>query len=381
MAHDLILTDGHVIDPAQGIDGPAAVAFMDGKVSAVGKDLDPKSAKAVKSVKGLTVIPGIVDLHTHVYWGGTSLGVDPDDLARASGTTTSIDAGSAGAGNFHGFRAHVIERVQSRVLAYLNISFAGIFGVSAKVKYGEAQVPELLNVGECVRVAREHPDLIVGVKVRIGLNTSGTMGLGALDLCRGAADLLDMPMMTHMGPAPPRFADVIDRLRPGDVLTHCCRPTMNHALDAKGRVLPMAEAARKRGVVFDLGHGAGSFSFDTALAMLKAGFPPDVISSDVHVNSIGGPAYNNLVTMSKMLSLGMSLKDVVKASTETPARAVRRPELGTLKAGSPGDAVVLELQEGEFDYADVVGKTLKGRYRLGLRGIVLGGRWWHNGEG
>ncbi len=380
MQHDLMIVDGHVIDPAQGIDGPADVAFANGKVSAIGPSLDRKSAKDVRSARGRLVLPGIIDLHTHVYWGGTSLGIDAEKLGRDSGTTTSIDAGSAGAGNFPGFRKHVIEQSDVRILAYLNISFAGIFGLGKTLAYGEAQIPELMDIEECVRVANENRDLIVGVKVRIGYNTSGSLGIGALDVAREAAQLTGLPMMAHVGPPPPRFVDILERLRPGDVLTHCCRPRLSHALDTKGQVLPLAAEARKMGVIFDVGHGAGAFSFETAAAMLKAGFPPDVISSDVHIRSIDGPAISTLHTMSKMLCLGMPLNDVVRAATEAPARAVRRPDLGNLKVGAPGDAVLIELQSGNFDYLDTVGMTLAGKQRLGLRGTVLGGKWWHDGE-
>ncbi len=380
MQHDLMIVDGHVIDPAQGIDGPADVAFANGKVSAIGPGLDRKSAKEVRSARGRLVLPGIIDLHTHVYWGGTSLSIDAEKLGRDSGTTTSIDAGSAGAGNFPGFRRHVIEKSAVRILAYLNISFAGIFGLGKTLAYGEAQIPELMDIEECVRVANENRDLVVGVKVRIGYNTSGSLGIGALDVAREAAQLTGLPMMAHVGPPPPRFVDILERLRPGDVLTHCCRPRLSHALDTKGQVLPLAAEARKMGVIFDVGHGAGAFSFETAAAMLKAGFPPDVISSDVHIRSIDGPAISTLHTMSKMLCLGMPLKDVVRAATETPAKAVRRPDLGNLKVGAPGDAVLIELQSGSFDYLDTVGMTLAGKQRLGLRGTVLGGRWWHDGE-
>lgn len=380
MQHDLMIVDGHVIDPAQGIDGPADVAFANGKVSAIGPGLDRKSANEVRSARGKLVLPGIIDLHTHVYWGGTSLSIDAEKLGRDSGTTTSIDAGSAGAGNFPGFRRHVIEKSAVRILAYLNISFAGIFGLGKTLAYGEAQIPELMDIEECVRVANENRDLIVGVKVRIGYNTSGSLGIGALDIAREAAQLTGLPIMAHVGPPPPRFVDILERLRPGDVLTHCCRPRLSHALDTKGQVLPLAAEARKMGVIFDVGHGAGAFSFETAAAMLKAGFPPDVISSDVHIRSIDGPAISTLHTMSKMLCLGMPLNDVVRAATEAPAKAVRRPDLGNLKVGAPGDAVLIELQSGNFDYLDTVGMTLAGKQRLGLRGTVLGGKWWHDGE-
>jgi len=329
----------------------------------------------VREVGGRIVTPGLIDIHTHVYWGGTSLGVDPVAFATRCAATTLIDAGSAGAANFHGFRRHVIEPSPIRILAYLNISYPGIFAFGKPVMVGECSDLRLLDAGECVRVAGEHRDLVVGVKVRVGGGASGGSGATPLYLALDAADELDLPVMAHLDRLPPARHEVLPRLRAGDVLTHCFRPFPNAPIHGDGRMRTEVLEARARGVLFDIGHGAGSFAFRSARAALAHGFPPDMISSDVHILSIDGPAFNLLVTMSKLLCLGMSLGDVIRCATEGPARGIRRPDLGTLKVGSAGDASVLDLVDGEFDYVDVVEETVKGKQRLFPVGMVVAGNW------
>jgi dihydroorotase len=191
-----------------------------------------------------------------------------------------------------------------------------------------------------------------------------------------AADQSGLPLMAHIDHPPPTYEEIVGALRPGDVLTHAFRPFPNAPCNAQGAVKEAVVEARRRGVIFDIGHGKGSFSFRTARAMLAAGFEPDVISSDVHTLCIEGPAYDQVTTMSKFLVMGMSLYDVVKTSTVNPATALRRPELGSLKAGSAGDATVLTVEEGEFDYEDVVGEHMSGDRCIVSEGVVLGGRWW-----
>jgi dihydroorotase len=375
---DLVITGGRVLDPGQGIDRVADVAFADGKVAALEDRIAPEQARALVDAAGRLVTPGLIDLHSHVYWGGTALGVDADQIARRSGTTTFVDAGSAGAGNFIGFRRHVIERARVRILAYLNISFAGIYAFSERVMVGECGDLRLCDPVEAVETAREHLDLVVGVKVRIG-KIASEGGLAPLDLARQAADELQIPVMSHLDLPPPTHADLMPRLRPGDVLTHCFRPFPNAPLVAGHDIRAEVKAARERGVIFDIGHGKGSFGFATARAMLKEGFRPDVISSDVHALCIDGPAFDLLVTMSKFVCLGLPLPEVIRAATTAPAAAIHRPELGTLRPGAAGDAAVLELQTGRFDYTDVQGEHMAGSQRLVCHGIVCGGRWWPNG--
>jgi dihydroorotase len=372
---DIVLTGGRVVDPSQNLDAVADVAFAGGKVAAVGPNL-AGDAKSVRDVTGRLVVPGLIDIHAHIYWGATYLSVEPERVARMSGTTTFVDAGSAGAGTFHGFRRHIVEPSPFRIVAFLNISHAGIYGYGPGFMVGESHDLRLLNAGACVKVAREHEDLIVGVKVRLGSNVSELVGIGALDVAVEAAEELDLPVMVHIGPPPPRRKDILERLRPGDILTHCCRMFPNAAVDRSRNIHREVAEARERGIIFDVGHGRGSFDFDVARAMVDAGFVPDVLSSDVHVNSIGGPAFDVLVTMSKFLSLGVPMMDVVRAATQNPAAAIGRPELGSLKPDAPGDAVVLRHEEGSFDYQDSLGQTVTGGQRLFPDGIVVGGAWW-----
>jgi dihydroorotase len=379
--YDLLLTGGTVLDPASDGDvAPARtadVAIDGGRIADVSPSLPRERARRTIDVRGRLVTPGLIDLHTHVYWGGTSLGVDPDALSAASGVTTHVDAGSSGAGNFPGFRRHLIERSRVRVLPFLNISFAGIFAFSRRVMVGESIDLRLLNVQEAVRVGQEHRDLILGMKVRLGLIAGEGQGLPPLQHTLQAAEALGVRMMVHTDNPPPTRREVLPLLRKGDILTHAFRPFPNGPTvdpGITGRILPELWEARERGVVIDIGHGMGSFSFESAEACLAQGFLPDVISSDVHALCIDGPAYDLPTTMSKLLSLGMPLERVIAAATSAPARAIGRPDLGTLRPGSPADVTVLDDRSGAFEYMDVTGRTMTGRRRLVPVLTVAGGQ-------
>ena len=377
MTYDLILRGGRVIDPSQRLDAVSDVAFAGGKVAKVAPKLQGSAGTDVRDVSGSIVTPGLIDLHTHVYWGGTSLGIDAEEFCRTSGVTTSVDTGSAGPGNFAGFRKHVIEPSQVRILAYLHVSHAGIFGFSNRVMVGESADLRLMNPIDAVEVANANRDVIVGIKVRVGLHASGTSGVVPLRIALEVADAVGMPLMAHIDHPPPSYEEVIGMLRPGDILTHAFRPFPNSPATHQGTVKKEVLDARKRGVRFDIGHGKGSFAFKTARAMLANGFLPDTISSDVHQLCINGPAFDQVTTMSKFLCMGMELPDVIAASTVNSAMALKRPELGSLKPGSVGDATVLSVKEGRFDYVDVVGEHLEGDRKIASEGVVVGGRWWH----
>jgi dihydroorotase len=377
MTYDLILRGGRIIDPSQKLDAVTDVAFAAGKVARIGAGLQGDAKTDVRDVSGRIVTPGLIDLHTHVYWGGTSLGVDAEDFCRRSGVTTCVDTGSAGPGNFAGFRKHVIERSAVRILAYLHVSFAGIYAFSPRVMVGESEEIRLMAPVDAAEVANANRDVIVGIKVRVGARASGRSGTVPLDVALQAAEQVGLPVMAHIDEPPPSYEEVLARLRPGDVLTHAFRPFPNSPATAQGTVKRAVIEARQRGVLFDIGHGKGSFAFKTARAMLANSFLPDTISSDVHQLCINGPAFDQVTTMSKFLCLGVPLNDVIAASTVNAAFALKRPELGSLKPGSVGDATILSVSEGRFDYVDVVGEHLTGDRKIASEGVVIAGRWWH----
>jgi dihydroorotase len=374
VSYELILKGGRVLDPSQGMDKVADIAFAGGKVAAIGAGLSSSGAQ-VHDIAGTIVSPGFIDLHTHVYWGGTSLGIDAGSIARSSGVTTFVDAGSAGPGNFAGFLKHVIEPSEPRILAYLHVSFAGIFAFSRRIMVGESGDMRLISPIDAVEVARANRDTIIGIKVRVGRFASGHSGIAPLDIALQVADEAGLPLMAHIDEPPPSYDEVVACLRPGDVLTHCFRPFPNSPLAGDGRPRRAVLEARERGVLFDVGHGMGSLSFDVARAMLKAGFAPDTISSDVHDLNIKGPVFDQATTLSKFLALGMPLADVVHATTAKPAAAIRRPDLGTLRAGSAGDATIFSLEPGRHELLDSLGNLTIASERIAISAMVLGGRY------
>jgi dihydroorotase len=378
--YDLVVRGGRLLDPGSGLDVPGDVAFRGGRIAAIGARLDAQGARQVVDARGGIVVPGLVDLHTHVYWGATGLGVKAESLCCRSGTTTFVDAGSAGAGNFAGFRRYVAESTSLHILAFLNVSYAGIFGFGPGLWVGENWDLRLVNRDECARAVEANRDLIVGIKVRIGEEAGGPSGLVPLELALEVAERLRVPVMAHVDMPPPTLPEVLARLRPGDVWTHCFRAAPNAALSVAGEIDSNVLAARKRGVLFDVGHGFGSFSFETARRLVDDGILPDSISSDVHAFSVDGPARDLLHVASKFLALGVPLNEVVRRVTGAPARCIGRPELGRLAVGGTGDAVVLSEEEGRFEFVDSQGEVLVGERRLRADCVIVDGAVWQPGE-
>ncbi len=357
MTYDVVIKGGTVIDPSQGLHAKRDVAVAGGRIAAVAEHVPDKDAHDVIEARGLLVTPGLVDLHVHVWWGVAHLAIEADPSCLARGATTVADAGSAGSNTIAGFRRYVIDQVDTRVLAFLNIS--GMGQLDADI--GELQDIRWARVSHAAEAARLHRDRVVGIKVRLTDAIAGENDVVALERALDAAAQAGLPVMIHIGRSVHPLERLLAMLRPGDMVTHSFTGLPHGILDNTGRVIDVARDARARGVVFDVGHGAGSFSFEVAEKALADGFPPGTISSDVHRYNVRGPVYDLATTLSKFLHLGLPLDEVVALGTSRPAAALGwQDRVGTLKVGAEADVAVWELREGPVTFTDSLGKTSQG---------------------
>ena len=371
MAYDLVIKSGTVIDPSQGLSAIRDVALADGKVAAIEKGIPETLAQEVLDASGLIVTPGVLDLHVHVFWGASHYGIEPDPGNVAKGVTTALDVGSAGAHTFAAFRRYVLETADTRLYALLNISAMGM--ISPKI--GELEDLRWADVEDAVEVGRANRDYVLGIKARLGRAQAADNDLEALKRAIEAAEALDGFVMIHVGNTRTPLEELTAMLRPGDAVTHAFHGHAHGILDDAGRVLDGIKEAQQRGIVFDIGHGAGSFSFDTAEKALAQGFFPGNISSDLHIYNIEGPVFDQVTTLSKFMHLGMSLEDVIRLSTETTATTMGMSDtLGTLKVGAEGDVTVMRLDEGRFALTDSMGVSVEARQRLTHVRTVRAGR-------
>lgn len=370
---DLIIRGGDVLDPSVPLRGVFDVGIRHGVVAAVAADLPGAPGTAEIDARGRLVVPGLVDLHAHVYPQGSALGLPADELAPVTGTTTCVSAGDAGANNFSAFRHFIAAASRTRLFAFLHISTIGLAGFPVH----ESLNLDYADVGLAAKTVAENRDLILGLKVRETNAVVGTNGLEPLRRAIAAAELAGpgTRVMCHIGDAPGELATLLDLLRPGDVLTHAYSGLGNNTVQ-NGQVLPAALAARERGVIIDVGHGAGSFDFTVAERALEQGFVPDTISSDIHAVSGNAPSEPFLPNvMSKFLALGMSLEAVIAAATVRPARVIDRvPLLGTLQPGAPGDVAILEVGREPVSFLDTRGNRRIGDQRLRVVQTVRAGR-------
>lgn len=369
---DLVVAGGTVVDPAGGLHARRDVGVVDGRIVAVEPHIPAASARAVLDATGLLVVPGLVDLHVHVYWGVADLSVEADPTCLGRGATTVVDAGSAGANTFPGFRRWVAEASRGRVLAYLNISAMG----QVDPFLGELHDLRFADPERAAAVARANPDVIVGFKVRVSEMLAGPNGLAGLDRALEAGRATGLPVMVHIGGTPYDIEEVLERLRPGDIVTHAYtgwRP--GGIVTDAGRVVAGAREARARGVRFDVGHGAGSFTWPIAEAALADGFRPDTISSDLHRFNVAGPVHDLATTLSKFMLLGLSVDEVLAMATAAPAAALGRDaELGGLSVGAEADITLLRVEEGRFALVDSAGTRREARQRLVPAGVIRAGR-------
>lgn len=299
--------------------------------------------------------------------------MEADDCGSQSAVTTCIDTASAGLGNHARFQAHVIARAQTRILADLNTAFAGIFGFSRSISVDESQDMGLMAVREVAQVATDKPQDIIGIEIRIIKNAGGTSGLAPLDLALDAADHASLPLLCQGDQVLPTCCETVDCPRPGDILTHCFRPFPGAPVLKDGTVRDAVHRARDHGVLFDVGHGIGSFSWGKSRAMLAAGFLPDNISSDVHALSVQNPAWDHLRPMTRILTLGQTLSQVIASTTCAPAPALRRLGLGTLKPDGTGDAIIIALTDHPILFEDALAETVIQPQNLVAQGRVLSG--------
>ncbi|MDE3257755.1 MAG: amidohydrolase/deacetylase family metallohydrolase [Gemmatimonadota bacterium] len=348
MTYDLVLKGATVIDGAQGLNGEYDVAVNSEKIAAVEKEI-VEPARETVDLGGRILTPGWIDIHTHIYAGATTWGIRGDALCLATGVTTVVDAGSPGWANFMGFRDYVAAPARTQVLTFVHISGIGLtYG-----PVGEMQDLRYADPERTAYIIGRWPELCVGVKVREGKHQVGDNGVAPLKLAVKAAELSNSKVMVHAGAGVP-LPDVLGVVRTGDIVTHCYHGGGDTILGNGERVIPEVWAARERGVLFDLGHGGGSFLFEVAKKALAQGFPSDVISTDLHVHCLNDPVYSLPETASKMLNLGMELPEVVYQTTAAPAAAIGRDdELGTLKVGTVADLAAFELRDGAFEFRDV----------------------------
>jgi dihydroorotase len=360
--YDLLLTGGHVIDAKNHIDEVRDVAIANGHVARVAAHIAASEARKVVDCSGLYVAPGLLDIHVHVYHRlarpspGESYAIDPDSFSFRSGVTTMVDAGTSGWKEFADFREQVISRAKTRVLAFLNIVAAGISGPANENDPGQ------MDSEGAARCARENADVIVGFKTA----HYGGPGWYAVDGAVKAGNATKLPVMVDFGMiTQERGIDTLflDKLRPGDIFTHCFSGHREEVLQ-DGKLNPLMKEGRKRGIVFDIGYGAGSFFWYVAVPAYQAGFYPDSISTDLHSSSMNGGVKSMTNIMSSILNLGSSLADVIRMSTWAPAQEIRRPQLGNLDVGAEADVTVLRVEKGNFGLLDSAGARKPGTERI-----------------
>lgn len=373
MSESIIIQNGRLLSAIDDFDGaPLDIRIVDGFIAEIGKHLDTSQSRVIDAAQGI-VSPALIDLHTHIYWGATSLGVNAEHVARRSGTGTFVDAGSAGAGNFLGFREFIAKNSDLRCFAFLNVSFAGIFGFSKTIMVGEGEIERLLHEESCQQVADLNRDIVIGIKVRAGRNAAGDNGALAIEIGRRIAEKLSLPLMCHVDAVPPSIQEGLRHLQQGDLLTHCSKPGPNTVVNSHEEAIPELLDAIDRGVLLDIGHGMGGFDFNVCKTMLDLGIKPDAISSDIHALSVDGPAFDQLTTLNKLIALGMPVAEAFSACTSGPADIIGHGELGTLRIGSPADLAIFNWQESAKTFVDAKGQTLDTDRHLICDGLMVAG--------
>jgi dihydroorotase len=370
MNFDTLIKNGTVIDPDSGRHERADVAFIRGRIAAVDRDIPVDRAGEAYDAAGCVVTPGLIDLHSHVFHKMTSVGIDPEAVGARTGVTTWVDAGSAGAYTITGFRDFIVRPALVRIYAFMNISCIGLIAYDFELTHAAYSNPHLFEL-----MLKGNRDLVIGGKVRLGASTVGENGYEPLKIARQALERSGLPLMLHIARRPPDPEDFADLLREGDVLTHCYTGQSMKLVDDNGKVRDFAKAWLDRGVIFDVGHGQGSFTYNTVTAMLAANIKPHTISSDIHLGSIPGPMFDLPTCLNKFMALGMSLDDVIARATVAPARLLgMEREIGTLRIGAFADVAVFDLDSGPVELYDTDWETKPLKEALRNRATFVSGR-------
>lgn len=370
---DLLIRGGEVIDPSQSLRARRDIGVRWGRIAALEPSIAPDRAAQVIDASGMLVVPGLVDLHAHVYPQGSAIGLPADELVPYTATTTYVSAGDAGANNFSALRHFIMAQARSRIFAFLHISNIGLAGFPV----GETLNLDYADVDLAARAVAENRDVVLGLKVRVSKSVVGSNGLAPLERAIAAAARAGggARVMCHIGDAPGELPALLDLLRPGDILTHAYSGAGNNVV-RDGRLLDAALAAKRRGVIIDVGHGGGSFDYTVAAAAIEQGLAPDTISSDIHAVSGNTPGRPYLPwVMSKFLNLGFGLEEVVAMATVNPARVIDRVDkLGTLQPGAPADVSILQLKAEPVSFVDTRGNQRAGTRWLAPVHTVRAGR-------
>jgi dihydroorotase len=362
--YDLLIRGGRVVDPLQDLDAVRDVAIAGGKIAQVESNIPPTQAREVINADGKIVTPGLIDIHTHVFPYVGPYGIEPDPYCVRRGVTTVVDAGTSGCFAFPAFRRFIIERAATRIRPLLHVVSIGM------IAGGTPNMGELEDLRYCVPklavvAANKNRDLVVGFKIRFSKGYTGPNDYEGMKRARETADEAHLPLMIHIGGSYTPLPKLLALMKKGDVVTHSFNGHSNGIVDSSGKLLPEVLEARRRGVLFDVGHGAGSFSFDVMEECLKQEFLPDTISSDLYSANIHGPVFDLVTTLSKFLLLGLSLRQVVERATVNSARVFDfGAQIGTLRPGAEADVSVFELREGNFVFVDSGRKTRTGRQKI-----------------
>src|SRR6266487_2105791 len=378
--YDLLIKNGHVIDPKNNIDGVKDIAVTNGKIAKVDNDIPAAQSKKTIDATGLYVVPGLIDIHTHVFVGSKAdkfadgvYSVSPDDFSFKSGVTTVVDAGTSGWRNFSLFKEQVIDKSQTRVLAFVNIAGSGMSGKPMQEDIND------MNADSAALVAKKYEDIIVGIKIGHYEGSDWTPFDKALD----AANKSNTPMFVECHLPQYSLQDQLQKMRPGDIITHSYEQVTERmpVVDEHGKLRPFVLAAQKKGVLFDVGHGGAGFWFSQAIPAFQQGLAPNSFGSDLHRFSMNAGMKNMLNIMSKYMAIGMPLEDVITHATWNAAKSIKREDLGNLDVGAVADIAVLSLTTGKFGFIDAAGKRLEGDHKLEAELTIRAGKivWDLNG--